>query len=253
MPINKDYIASKIFQNKSMLENQQNIRSNLEQYANVNENVLLNVHALMQEAIKNNIFRIKKNGKIETIGERRERKKAQMRATPKAIMLLLPVVGFIIYGAMYWRRQRKFQAVKDEEKRQLREALINALETNPVFLETAKKYIDNLTDPRDKKIYQECLDVAQRHLNEVSEGKYDSVIDETIDYLQTQNVVNMDKQLLKEMYKNNTPEQLQNKTQSLSSTQKMSFSLDPQLDNSKLFKKMKDAKNKGWSLGGKDK
>ena len=141
MPINKDYIASKIFQNKSILENQQNIHSNLEQYASVNENVLLNVHALMQEAIKNNIFRIKKNGKIETIGERREKKKAQMRATPKAIMLLLPVVGFFIYGYMYWRRQRKFQAVKNEEKRQLKQALINALETNPVFLETAKNIL----------------------------------------------------------------------------------------------------------------
>ena len=164
----------------------------------------------------------------------------------------ISVKGFIIYGITYLVRQRKFQAVKNEEKRQLKQALINALETNPVFLETAKKYIDNL-DKRDKKIYQGCLDVAQRHLNEVSEGKYDAVIDETIDYLQTQNVVNMDKQLLKEMYKNNTPEQLQNKTQSLSSTQKMSFSLNPELDNSKLFKKMKDAKNKGWSLGGKDK
>ena len=248
MPINKDYIASKIFQNKSMLENQQNIRSNLEQYANVNENVLLNVHALMQEAIKNNIFRIKKNGKIETIGERRERKKAQMRATPKAIMLLLPVVGFIIYGAMYWRRQRKFQAVKDEEKRQLREALINALETNPVFLETAKKYINNLTDPREKKIYQRCLEVAQRHLNEANEGKYDKIIDETVEYLQTENSVNLDKQLLKEIYKNNVPEQLQKQIQELPAGQKMSFSLNPQLDNSQLFKKMKDAKNKGFSI-----
>ena len=239
MPINKDYIASKIFQNKSILENQQNIHSNLEQYANVNENVLLNVHALMQEAIKNNIFRIKKNGKIETIGERRERKKAQMRATPKAIMLLLPVVGFFIYGFMYWRRQRKFQAVKNEEKRQLKQALINALETNPVFLETAKKYIDNLVDPREKKIYQRCLDVAQRHLNEVGEGKYDSVIDETIDYLQTQNVVNMDKQLLKEMYKNNTPEQIQKLTQEGLNTKKISLSLNPEFNNSELLKQIK--------------
>ena len=239
MPINKDYIASKIFQNKSILENQQNIHSNLEQYANVNENVLLNVHALMQEAIKNNIFRIKKNGKIETIGERRERKKAQMRATPKAIMLLLPVVGFFIYGFMYWRRQRKFQAVKNEEKRQLQQALINALETNPVFLDTARKYIDNLVDPREKKIYQRCLDVAQRHLNEVSEGKYDSVIDETIDYLQTQNVVNMDKQLLKEMYKNNTPEQIQKLTQEGLNTKKISLSLNPEFNNSELLKQIK--------------
>ena len=248
MPINKDYIASKIFQNKSILENQQNIHSNLEQYASVNENVLLNVHALMQEAIKNNIFRIKKNGKIETIGERRERKKAQMRATPKAIMLLLPVVGFIIYGLMYWKRERKFSAVKDEEKRQLQQALINALETNPVFLKTAQQYVANITDKNERELYEECLNTAQRHLNEANEGKYDKIIDETVEYLQTQNVVNMDKQLLKEMYKNNTPEQLQNKIQSLSSTQKMSFSLDPQLDNSQLLKKVKDSKRKGFSL-----
>lgn len=248
MNINKDYIASKIFQTKNALESQHDIKNNVEQFIGVNENILLNIHALMQEGIKNNIFRVKKNGKIETIGERRERKKAQMRATPKLLMLLLPVVGMMIYGLIYWRRQRKFQAVKNEEKRQLQQALIDALETKPAFLEVAKKYIDNLTDPREKKIYTKCLDIAQRHLHEASDGNYDKIVDETVEYLQTEHAVNLDKQFLKEMYNNNTPEQIKKQTQKSENMKKISLCLDPTMSNSHLLKKMKQVSKQGFSI-----
>ena len=116
------------------------------------------------------VLGIQKGASDDEIGLFKSKALAELKnEVPEDYISFLEIVngiefnGFIIYGITYLVRQRKFQAVKNEEKRQLKQALINALETNPVFLETAKKYIDNLTDPREKKIYQGCLDVAQRH------------------------------------------------------------------------------------------
>ena len=75
MPINKDYIASKIFRNKGSLESKYDIANNIEQYVGVNENVLLDTHATLQQAIKNNLYEIKQNGKTKTIGMAREEAK----------------------------------------------------------------------------------------------------------------------------------------------------------------------------------
>ena len=246
--MNKDYIATKLFRNKNSLENKHDIANNIEQYAGVNENILLDTHATLQQAIKNNIFRIKRNGKIETIGARREKTKAKMKSIPKKL-LALPVIGLIIYIAMYGHRHRKFSAVKQEEERQLKHALINALETNPAFLNTAIDYINDLTDPREQKIYQQCLEKAQQNLSKANAGQYDDIIDETIEYLRTENAVNMDKQILKEMYKNNVPEQLRQQIHDLGKEGKMSFTLNDTLDNSKLLKKFKQVKDKALDLG----
>lgn len=247
MPINKDYIASKIFQNKSGLESKHDIANNIEQYVGVNENILLDTHATLQQAIKNNLCKIKPNGKTETIGAKRERKKAQMKSTPKTLWLL-PLIGWIVYAALYGSRKGSFNDVKKEERRQLQQALINALETNPMFLKTAEQYVANITDKEERKLYEKCLNIAQQHLSEANEGKYDKIIDETVDYLQTEQAVNMDKQVLKEMYNNNTPESLQKQIQESLNTKKLSFSLDQRYNNSQLLKKVEAAKKKGFSI-----
>ena len=238
--INKDYIASKIFRNKGSLESKHDIANNIEQYVGVNENVLLDTHATLQQAIKNNLYEIKQNGKTKTIGMAREEAKAKRDSTSKSLFWL-PVIGMILYVILYGCRQIQFSKVKAEETRQLQQALINALETNPMFLKTAEQYVANIIDKNEKKIYEQCLSIAQQHLGEVSDGKYDKAVEETIEYLKMKNNVVLDKELLNEMYTNNTPEHIQKKIKDLQDNKQLSLSFDTKVDNSQLLKKMKEA------------
>lgn len=248
--INKDYIATKIFTNKRSLESKKDIVNNIEQYVGVNENILLDTHATIQQAIKNNLYNIKENGKTETIGARRERKKAKMKSTSKKLWLL-PLIGWIIYAILYGTRRSGFTKVKDEEKRQLQSALINALESNPLFLQTAEQYISNLKG-EEKEMYKECLNIAKQHINDAPEEQYGNILNETLDYLQTEHAVSLDKAVLEEMYQNNVPSEIKEKLKQKLSNEKIALSMDPQLNNANLWQKYKKQPT-GIALGGSQK
>lgn len=240
-PINKDYIAVKIFDTKRQLQTQKDISGNIEQYAGVRENVLRNVHSKLQQAISNNIAKVKQNGQIITISDRRAKRKARRNNLSKALWAL-PIIGWVLYLALYCHYQRRFKQIKKEEQRQLKEALINALESNPAFLETAEKYISNLKG-KEKKLYEQCLRAAHENMQNGSGLTYGELIDKTVDVLKLQNEVNIDKQLLEKLSLENLPEQLSQELETSKTNKKMSLCLSSNCDNSALFKQLQQKKN----------
>ena len=62
------------------------------------------------------------------------------------------------------------------------------------------------------------------------------------EYLKMKNNVVLDKELLNEMYTNNTPEHIQKKIKDLQDNKQLSLSFDTKVDNSQLLKKMKESK-----------
>ena len=44
-----------------------------------------------------------------------------------------------------------------------------------MFLKTAEQYVANITDEKERKLYEQCLSIARQHLNEANEGKYDKL------------------------------------------------------------------------------
>ena len=238
--INKDYIAVKIFNNKRQLQTQKDISGNIEQYAGVGENILRNVHGGLQNAINNNIAEVKQNGQIITISDRRAKRKAKRNNLSKA-WWVLPIIGWAVYVVLYGRYQYKFSQIKDEEQRQLKESLINALESNPAFLETAEKYISNLKG-KEKELYEQCLQVVHKNMQNGAGLTYGELIDKTVDVLKLQNEVNIDKQLLEKLSLENLPEQLSQELEKNKTNKKMSLCLNSDCNNSKLFKKLRQQK-----------
>ena len=251
MPLNnKDYIATKMFKNKVDLENRKNIISNIEQYTGVNGNVALEIHSKLHNNVKNNIYRVKKNGKIDTIAEARERRKAKRDNTPKTLILLGIVPGLILFFILYAVRNKKFKEIKDEELKQLKSSLVNVMETNPLFLKTVTENIDNLKG-EEKKLYENCIRHVSSNIGQKNiDGKklLEDAMDETLDFLRILRDTNVDKALLEQMCEQVTPN---NMAELLKQEQKKNKNLKISMDktiSSPLFIKKYQEKEKQTTI-----
>ena len=147
---------------------------------------MLKLEQTALEEARKGIYKNDKHGNSILIGDKEKELRAKKQSTSKGL-LLLPVVGWVIFLALYWNRSEKLNSFRkymiDEIARQ---NITRELLNNPCFLKDTEQYVDKLKG-KDKDIYKECID---RAFQEINTGKYDEKFETLLDDIEKMNKAN---------------------------------------------------------------
>ena len=147
---------------------------------------MLKLEQIALEEARKGIYENDKRGKSILIGDKEKELKAKKQSTSKGL-LLLPVVGWVIFLALYWHRSGKLNSFRkymiDEVARQ---NITRELLNNPCFLKDTEQYVDKLKG-KDKDIYKKCIEQA---FKEINTGKYDEKLEILLDDIEKINQAN---------------------------------------------------------------